>query len=1124
MSATTSKKALVSPALLLAAGLLPAGQAPGDESGGAVLVAPAAPRGRMIASGEAHAWRVEAAGSPLLVTVEQLGIDLVVEVRGPDDQSARTIDGPTSRWGPEVVVLTAGIAGTYRLEVRPGGQDVPPGRYAIAVEPLETGDTARQAAAQAMSHASELVSSATPAALSLAGTSYREALEAGQAAGEPRWEAEAWHALAAVDQMRGDLRSAAAGYQEAAVLWRLLGDARREAAALNGLGRTLLDRGELDAARRTFTESVGLWQRTGERLEEGEVRINLCLVEQTAGAAQGALACYEEARALFQETGDPSQEARILNNMGGIHDALGEPDRALRSYEQALALRRRLGDRLGEAQILNNLGTVHRALGEWPEALRLYAEARQMLASLSAGVEEAKLLNNIGFAYTSLGEPQRALVSHQEALRLRRETGDRRGEVVSLNNLGIAWRSLGELQTSLDHHRRALEIASALGDPRQQAISRLRLAEALLDLGEPEAALRELGTTSTYLREAGDRRNEGLMLHLRGRALTLAGRPREALPLLEEALERRRAVSDRAGEADTLHALGAAARRLGLTREARAHAEAAVSRVEAMRSRFVSPNLRAAFLAAQRSAYSLLIDLLMDRHAAEPTAGHDRAALEVSERARARTLLDRLSERPGSAGAAANFGTETGLLERRRSLRRRLSAKTDQLLKQAGASAEALGREIEVLLTDLDGVEAEIRGQSPGAAGAGDPRPISLPEIAGLLDPETLLLEYSLGEERSFLWAVGAGTFRSFVLPPQREIEALARQVYQEVSTVEVGAGPQSSPAQEALAQILLAPVWSEAERGKRLVLVPDASLHLVPFAALPVPVPGLAWDAAGGPRQPLLERQEVVYLPSASTLALERLRLGQRGVAPKWAAVLADPVFAADDPRLAGPNLARRPAPAASALASTALERGAEAAGGPPLFERLPGSRREAEAIARLAPTGQVWTALDAAASRDAVLSGQLRTYRVVHFATHAIADTRNPERSGLVLSLVDAAGHPLEGFLGLPEIYELNLDADLAVLSGCQTALGREMRGEGLMGLTRGFLYAGVPRVVASLWRVQDRATADLMSHFYRALWRDGLPPAAALHAAQRSLRRDPRYRDPYSWAGFVLQGEWR
>jgi CHAT domain-containing protein len=167
---------------------------------------------------------------------------------------------------------------------------------------------------------------------------------------------------------------------------------------------------------------------------------------------------------------------------------------------------------------------------------------------------------------------------------------------------------------------------------------------------------------------------------------------------------------------------------------------------------------------------------------------------------------------------------------------------------------------------------------------------------------------------------------------------------------------------------------------------------------------------------------------------------------------------------------------------------------------------------------------ARDFAANRETVLGGALRDFRVLHFATHAVADTRTPELSGLVFSQVDESGRQREGFLGLSDIYDLRLSADLVVLSGCRTAFGKEVRGEGLMGLTRAFLFAGVPRVVASLWPVQDRAAAELMTRFYRALWREGRSPAVALREAQRDLRRDPRYRDPFYWSGYLLQGDWR
>jgi CHAT domain-containing protein len=303
------------------------------------------------------------------------------------------------------------------------------------------------------------------------------------------------------------------------------------------------------------------------------------------------------------------------------------------------------------------------------------------------------------------------------------------------------------------------------------------------------------------------------------------------------------------------------------------------------------------------------------------------------------------------------------------------------------------------------------------------------------------------------------------------------------------------------LARILLGPV-ADRLAGKRLVIVADGALQYVPFAALPEPA-----DPAG---TPLVVGHEVVSLPSASVLAVQRRMLAGRAPAPKAVAILAHPVFASWDPRL------RRDRP----------ETGSPIAKSPPSpsLQPLPFSGREAEAIAALLPADQVFKAVGLQASRLTALNGNLAAYRVVHFATHGQIDAETPRLSGLALSMVDEQGRPQEGFFGLSDVYNLELGADLVVLSGCETALGREIRGEGLMGLTQGFFYAGAERVMASLWRVEDRATAELMSHFYRAMLQEGLPPAAALRKAQLAIRDNPRWHDPFFWAPFVLQGDWR
>ncbi len=864
------------------------------------------------------------------------------------------------------------------------------------------------------------------------------------------------------------------------------------------------------------------WRALGEPFEEAQVHSNLCNLELKSGNLPAALACNQETFEFFHQNKVATMEAEILNRMGGVYDLQGEPDDALKTYRQVLALWQALGDRKKEAATLNNMAVVYRLLGDWQEALRLYAQAREILKTLDDPKTEASVLNNVGFLYNGTGQPGQALKFLTEALELRKKAEDRAGEITTLNNLGAAWRKLGNLEKALDRHQQALAVAQDQGDDPQKATTLVQMAEVHLEGRDPAAALRDLDAALLAL---GKRVNRTEMdaRHLQGRALAMAGRAEEALPLLQENLRRRRSLRDRMAEAEALHDLALAERSLGHPAKAISDAKEAVNRLEELRTGFVSADLRASFLATRRRSFSLLIDLLMDQDATEPGKDHDREAFAISERARARarSLLDVL--RAGTVGHNAG-AAPPGLLTQRSSLLRRVSAKVNQRLKQSGKQAEALDNEVADLRAELDLVEAKIRQLDPSFAVSSAPQLVTPQDISGWLEPGTVLLEYSLGEERSFLWAIEPGQVRSFILPSQEKIETLTSRVYTEMSTVEAGSAPRRSA--EDLSRILLGPIWSGGSPAApihRLIVVPDGALAIVPFAALPVPDPGKTWQAPGS-LLPLVERLEVVSLPSATTLAAQRQR--PRVQAPKLAAIFADPVFSAGDERLAL-HVSTHPArpgrsPGKKPDVEAAL-RGGDTRGLPLTLESLPATRKEAEAVAALAP-GQVTLHLGLAATREAALAADLRDYRILHFATHALADTQNPELSGLVLSQVDAGGRPREGFLGLSDIYDLDLDADLVVLSGCRTALGKEVRGEGLMGLTRGFQYAGVPRVVASLWRVQDRATAELMTRFYRAMWHEKLSPAAALREAQRSLRREPRYRNPYLWAGFMLQGDWR
>lgn len=444
-----------------------------------------------------------------------------------------------------------------------------------------------------------------------------------------------------------------------------------------------------------------------------------------------------------------------------------------------------------------------------------------------------------------------------------------------------------------------------------------------------------------------------------------------------------------------------------------------------------------------------------------------------------------------------------------------------------------MDKRIEELLLQYQQVESEIRQESPAYETLMYPPPLSIKEIQHhQLDSNTILLEYLLGADRSYVFAVTENSLAVYKLPKRQEIDALARRVYQQLSTFNAlgneGKNPQLMHAaiSEArdpsvtLSRIALGPVASAIRGRGRLVIVTDGALQYIPFAALPIPeVPYSS---------PLVRDHEIVSLPSISVLAALRLEEQARTTKPeKLVAVLADPVFSADDPRVQGRSYAN----SYGSSNHTGSTKGSTAPIDDPgvrsvdaVLPRLVSSREEAEAIMAVTPKKQSLEALDFDANRSMALSPALSHYRILHFATHGLIDSKHPELSGLVFSMVDRRGRPQIGFVGLQDIYNLNIPVNLVVLSSCSTALGAEIHGEGLIGLTRGFMYAGASRVMASLWQVDDVATAELMRRFYDSMERHGFSPSGALRQAQTSMSEEKRWSNPYYWAGFTLQGEWK
>lgn len=1052
---------------------------------------------RELAGGEAQAFLLDVrGGQALLITLDQHGIDVILTMSDPAGKPLGSTNTATEREGTETWLITAGAEGPYRLEVRPKEPQAPRGRYRLRLEELPSAtaeDRRRIEAERLMTEAGLFLSAKTKESLPQALTRYGEALAHWRALGEQREEARTLFRLAVVHQALGELQPMRDRLEEALPLFVAIGDRARESDVLTYIGLAEMYLSRPRDAIAWHERSLEIRRARGDRWGEALTTQNICLARVHLAEWREAILCYERLLPRLAEVG--MSEAGAFSGLGGAYSYLGEPEKARYYYTEAVKKRRALQDKAGEAKALSNLAVLLTDQDALGEALSYYDQALAVVRELGDRDWQARILNNRGHAYLCLGEPRRALDLFNQALPIRRELGNRSGEMATLHNLGAAQERLGQVAEALKSYGDALRIAQEIGDRAGEASSLNYLAQGHLAGGDRDRALELLTRATVLQRELGNRFMLAFALQQTGEIEAELGQRERALTTLREALDLRRLLGDPAGQAETLAAIAEVERGLGRLDEALAHAGEAVGLVESVRVAVGDPGLRASFLASRRRYFDFAIALRMELDRKRPGQGHAEAALALSERARARSLLDLLRE----AGTEIRRGMSPELRERERNLAYRFSLNARRQRSPSNEEERAeLRRELSDLLAAADRLQDEIRRSNPRFAVLDQP-PLDAAGIRGLLDPGTLLLAYTLGDEKSYLWAVTPERVAGFELPGRPEIEAAARRSYEEVSKTD-----QQEVELRSLSRLLLGPI-ADLLHGRRLVIVADGALHYIPFAALPDP-----GDPAGS--APLVAGHEIVSLPSASVLEVQRRVLAGRPRAELGVAVLADPVFVPSDSRLRKPLGTPASMPPAPRTVGTLR------------IQRLPATAREAKAIAKLLPPDQVFTALGLDASRSTALSGKLAKFRIVHFATHGWIDAETPPLSGLTLSMVDAQGQPQEGLLSLSDVYNLELSADLVVLSGCETALGREIRGEGLVGLTQGFLYAGAERVMASLWRVEDRATAELMSRFYRAMLQEKLPPAAALRSAQLAIRSDPRWQDPFYWAPFVVQGDWR
>jgi CHAT domain-containing protein/tetratricopeptide (TPR) repeat protein len=905
----------------------------------------------------------------------------------------------------------------------------------------------------------------------------------------------------------------------------------------------VVNREEAQKIAGKLEEALKLWRLLDDNLEVGKTFLSLGAVNRRAGEYTKALEFYEKALPLFPQTTEGlGSAASTLNNIAKVYLDLGETRKALDVYLKSLEMKNEEGR--SRAITLDNIGNVYRLLGDYQLAMEHYLQALATFRALGQRRDEAVALNNLALLWEVVGDPEKSVEYTLQALSQIRGINFKESEALYLSNAGNFYFLTGNNQQALSYANQSIDLSRAINDHQTEARSLSLLCRVYQSLGEFEKASDACNRALLISNEKGDPTYKAGILTSLSRVFERTGERGKAIESREAALAIYRAIGDPTGELTSLHALGQLALESGDLVSARSQIERAIEIAESLRVKVASHQMRSLYLAGRQEVYESYVNLLMEMHRREPGNGYDRAALQVSERARARSLLDLLAE----GRAWIRQGADQSLIEKERGLLERLNAKDTAWRKlrndeRTKKQAESVANEINDLTMQIQVIEARIRSSKSRYAALTRPEPLVAVEIQQLLDENTILLEFALGEKQSWLWAVSQDSITTHKLPPRAEIESASRKVYELLTArqpkkdlnedvrmkriVEADAKLQANSA--TLSRMLLGPISAQLQqewKGKRLAVVASGALEYLPFAVLPAP--------AGAAHQPLIVDHEIVNLPSASALALIRKESAGRPPAPMRLAALADPVFEADDPRLA---TARKKAssigliasvrsaesPSVTCLLPSELERSVRSIHRDG-FDRLMFSSEEADFITGLAPRSSTLKATGFDASRQLVASGELGRYRIVHFATHGLINSEHPELSGLVLSLVDEKGKAQDGFLRTHEIFNLRLPADLVVLSACQTALGKEIKGEGLVGMTRGFMYAGAERVVASLWQVDDQATARLMRHFYRGMLKENLRPAAALRAAQIEMSKSSKWLSPYYWAGFVMLGEWR
>jgi CHAT domain-containing protein len=876
----------------------------------------------------------------------------------------------------------------------------------------------------------------------------------------------------------------------------------------------LPDKKEL--AQQALDQALSLSRQSGYTRGQAEALLTLSALQNRDQHAT-ALATAQQALALWTTLNDQDGLARSHIKIGTYYLAQNLVIEATENFLQALELWRALNNKAQEAEALIMLGFIEHRKGQWAAAVDYYTQAHGLIDAEAEPDKMGQIAAGVGAALNESGLPEEGVVQYQRALGHYQRARDLIGIHYAVWGIGRSYYLHGDLTQAANYLQQSLELVepdSLLAAMSLEYLGRVQLARA-----EYVTAIQGLESALNIYTKAQNPQEAARVTALLGQAYDGQTMLSRAEGLYDRALKEFIRLGDRVNQADVYYALG----RLALKKEnyeaARSHLEHSITLTEDIRRASTSDELTASFSATVQDRYEAYVECLMRTHEQQPAKGLSSQAFEISERGRARALSELLF----AVQTISAPGVEPQLLAQEKSLRQTLrvmeNAKIKLLAQNDREKLTALDKQMAQLEADYTTVSEKIRSHYPSFDRINRTTAWNLRQIQETLlaDDDAVLLEYSLGAYGSYAWTVTRNEIKSHKLAPQSEIDEAARQVHFLLSKQPATDTEKLlTQAIARLSELIVAPLASALNR-QRIIVVADDALHYVPFQIL----------STSANQEPLMVQYEIVNVPSASVLGQLRAERSKRSPAARLLAAFGHPVLPADyAQRLGstGENLVAQLKAGTIQTWQRAL-RDIDVTSDsfdPSQVQPLLYSELE---LANLRTIGGaeslIATGFDA--SRQTLENTDLSQYAILHLATHAILDPKRPEISGFLMSMVDREGKSLDGFVTVTDVYRLQVPVDLVVLSACSTGLGKEVRGEGLIGLTRGFMHAGASSVAATLWKVDDEAASELMKHFYSNMLQNQMTPAAALRAAQNTLRQSAEWRSPHYWAAFTLQGEY-